>query len=561
MFLLDDKTNKIKLLLLIICLNVWIYCVGTTRLTSLSTDIFTPFQHLPIIYFPALIIVCFLTIKPAPTGIKIFSMFVLGLMTIGTLSVIMPYGRVHDSWQNVAIASDIFIGGNFPSLEYTYGYPGSYLLIATVLRVTGLNVVDIVRYMPLFSVIIYIAGTIFLVDNIADLLSIRKNREVAALVFYFIALFGFSLLSLRTNASPQTIGWLLVPFFLGAFIKGSHMVRWRIIAIVIFFLITITHLFSSIVALVMAFSLTFFIERKDIFGFVLLVTISAAWTLYFSSFIIELGINLIKNMFNNELSFAYSTPAAGFGDSPLYTTIRQVDILLVVALLILSLFILFRYRRKLALMLMLMSSIGAIFLIFLFFQGAPFQDRAFLFLSLPLSLFFGFGIMHLFNENEGQSTRGSRWRWIKSASKVFTVVIIIVAGGMSVVTSYQSDSIWMITEPEKKAAEYLNEYTSETRITYTHALPVDSYMNIASRFKPVYLPGIEDMEKLLQTSERLVLITEQWRNWQLSIERKKPTSLEQALDVLEETPQANLVYNNGKSTVYYIKKPKIINDD
>ena len=398
---LNLKSGQINILLLI-CLCWWIISVANVRIFEFETTDFGPFQYLPLYFWLLLLIVCYFNLLPASKNTKILSMLVLGLITIGTLSIIEPFGRLHDSWQNIATSKIIYDAGalNFGH-EYVRSYPLQYLIFGTILEITGMSVRDLVRFTPIFMMIAYLSGLILIIKSLSSLFKLNGEDvwNITSISFLFLSVFGLSLLGLRINAAPQSISFILFFYFIFVFLKNG--VQWRILSIFLSLSIIMAHFITPIVMIsaFLCFIIGYKIINKNdidknnyyISRFTLPFVAFVSWSLFIALLFFNFSINFIKKLYSLENKFNAGTIGSGLIENEQILIIRQITMVIVGFLLIYCFYILMRNRRDIGIPLGLFGLALSPGFIFYILQS-EFATRILEFSILPVSLIFGFGV-------------------------------------------------------------------------------------------------------------------------------------------------------------------------
>ena len=103
MHLKEINNKKIFYLIFLICIIGWLFSLKSTVVDQQVPEALSPFYFLPTIYWPILIIVIFLNLFISKSIFKIISILIIGLMTIGTFAIIVPFSGHGDAYYCVII--------------------------------------------------------------------------------------------------------------------------------------------------------------------------------------------------------------------------------------------------------------------------------------------------------------------------------------------------------------------------------------------------------------------------------------------------------------------------
>lgn len=539
-----ELRDRYILFTLVICLLGWLVSVANVRIYQFQNNVFSPFQSLPFIYWPLLIIVCYINLIPTKKNTKILSMGILGLMTLGTLSIIEPYGRMHDSWQNVALSKLIFQKGTVLfGYEYTQSYPSLFILFGTLQQITNISVGSLVRMTPLLLMIAYIFGSLLAVDSIALLFKYnpKKSWEIASISFLFLVIFGLSILGLRINPAPQSIAYILFIYFIYSSLKDR--IERRIISLIICITIVTTHFITPLVMFfsytILTFTLTFTnrsknlrtsIKRSSRVIFPLIVF--ASWTIYQAFYYVKYGINYIQYCFNAETKIGANVPMSSLpvNVNEYFIINKQVTIIIVGSLILYSLVIVIKKEKYLGISLFLFW-LGLTPGLLFYLVASDFSSRFFELSTFPLSLIFGFGIYEALKR--------------KSILKHIIIILILIASTTSIYTANNGDIYNYITKSEIVGSKFINANTDPTKLIYGFRLPVENYSALWRCGAPT--ENIDpDFSKL---NNNTIAVSDCWTCRQLCLSPTK-NSLSQLEYILGRESRFKKIYDNKKFRIY-----------
>lgn len=533
--------------ILIISLCWWIISVAGVRIYEFQPYDFGPFQYMPFFFWPFFIIVCFINIIKTKKHTKILSMLILGLMTIGTLSIIEPYGRMHDSWQNVATSKIIYSTGtlNFGH-DYVQSYPLHYLIFGTLLEITSMSVRDIVRFTPIFMVFAYLSGLILIIKSFSPLFRLNSKEilNITSISFLFLSIFGLSLLGLRINPAPQSIAFILFFYFIFTFLKNE--IKWRILSLLLFFSIISTHFITPIVMIYsfFCFIVGYIILNKNdvennnhyISRFALPFVAFSSWSVFISILFFRYSINFAEQLFYLENKYNLETVGGSIPGNEQILIIRQITMVIVGFLLIYCFYILMRNRRDIGIPLGLFGLALTPGLIFYILQS-EFSSRVLEFSVLSISLIFGFGVYETLKS--------------KKYFTCFAIVLILIASLTSVFTTNNGDIYESISANEIASSNFITKYADTNKFIYPFRLPSEDYSVLWNGSAPLISTIHTNVsEIILNLKDNTVIISDNWINKQMYIERKKNNSIRFIEANYATNVYAKKIYDNGKNRIY-----------
>lgn len=275
-------------------------------ITLPSTDIFAlnelqfgPYQFVPIYFWIVFIILSiFVFIFIVNKSIRFKSILKericylllglsLGVLSIGSLSTLFPYGNLADSWHNIAFSEKLILDGTFHS-TYIISYPIFYFFNGLILAIPGISPEFLIQIYPIICIILYLIGIFLLIQNFLKVFfpntTNSQQNKIWLTSFYFICVFG-SKLGLRTNPAPQTLGYILLIFFIAFFFKQVEKRNNinRILPIVLAVIILFTHLIVFAYLMFFLLIVLIFIKefRKEItINIIVLIPVLVTWFLF-----------------------------------------------------------------------------------------------------------------------------------------------------------------------------------------------------------------------------------------------------------------------------------------
>jgi hypothetical protein len=193
--------------------------------------------------------------------------------------------RFVDSWVHGRTANSIATDGHLNPEEFGYQtYPSSFTILAAISMITGIEIILLLRVIPLFLVLMFFSTfTIF----IKELLNDPKLAIIASFIF------GLSTFYLSFHFSPEAFGWIFLFLLLTLLAKETRdktdskpFKRQQIFILFVILGITITHPVTQLSTVLIMFTL--FILGKiwktkqiKLNVIVLTVVLFAAWAISF----------------------------------------------------------------------------------------------------------------------------------------------------------------------------------------------------------------------------------------------------------------------------------------
>jgi hypothetical protein len=548
--------------MLLLCLCGWIASVANTRVYELHPYGFGPFQFLPPYYWFLLLITILLTIFLSQIHcnvfLKIAPVLILGLFTIGTVSIINPYARSYpDAYCNVDLSNLIFHYGtiNYGN-EYTKAYPTSFLFIGILQELTGITNYNIARFFPLFLIFGYFFGILSLGGSISNLFGIDWNRKFSIICLSFLSftVFLFSL-GIRTDPSPQTFGIILLPYFLASYVIRES--RYSMIALLLLLTLVSTHMMTSFIAILLLFWFLFLSGKHTFYKLIFPLTLWFGWVTYVGIVQLKWGINYIIKIWEFEFRFEKSIGGITIPGSEIYAYFRLASIFLIGLLFIISLLYLMEHNKKLTTLLLGFVAISSVYVIVYFLQGLEFLTRVVEINSIFVCLVFGFGMSLIFADFLKLTPINSEFPFEKILSKnlfIFIIIIIILlCSFFSILTSRKADVSTGTTQSEINGFEFAL-FTSDEKILYPILPPIQHATNDYTIWTRIVRAWDAETKgnayKVISSFKGIVVISQQWKIRQQILEVVEWTSLSIAEILMNENHKIQKIYDNGNFIAY-----------
>ncbi len=450
----------------------WFLAVTAGKLTRLS--LMPPFLHLGLSFWLGFVI-SLIIFFAGTRNQKILSLIVICAYTIMTLSFIFELPAMHDSILNTTA---------LPTAQgqyFLYGktYPGMRLVLEDLVFFFGPNPWFIAQIFPIIVGLSYLLILGIFCHNWRDILFSSFTSEI--LFIFFFIVFGESFY-LRTNASPQTLGFLFFLLAMSFIPQARKSIYGNVVLFLALLMMIITHPISPLLSLPGFFAAVFIRDENEkkhllrAMGFVFLVLSGyVLWTLYMGDWVISSALKLILSSLQAEKIQSNISSSGALPQLAGYLLTHRV--LLVSLLIVLGLFFLVtRKRRPWRFAAMWGFGLLPAFLLLLNYQD--FFDRVLLFGLVPSALLF---------------SEGSHWllSTVHRAKYAFAPSLILLALMSASVSYFYIGAVDRVTYDELLANHYLEKLGRELDV-YANGF------NIPSETRINYLPdtrGILDIEK------------------------------------------------------------------
>jgi hypothetical protein len=550
--LTGSQKNKVYWILLFVSLSLWLISVSQTKIVELNINGMSPFQSLPFYYWIALFIIIILIFSANELYLKIALLFSLCLMVFGTLPILAPYGAgSQDSYAIASFSKLLFKYGNINfGYTYTESYPTAFLFIGIFQAISNISVIEIIRFFPLIVGFSVLFGFIFIIKQVFKIFNLDLGFYLSTLGVAFISfsVFMFSL-GVRVDPVPQSIVIVLIPFFLATFLIED--VKMTFCSLILYSTIATTHLTTSFICLFYIFFLNLFFLKGKIQKIVFPLIIWSTWLTFLAIQQFSHAISFFQSIYEFESNVGsvvdkstgvVSASKVIAGD---YILFRQVFLIITFLLIIISIYALFRYQRKILFLLFGLILCNTVYIAFLLLNTSEFSTRFFEVSMVFLALIMGFGIQ--FFLQHGNNSVKKMTSYSDSFAKIpyFVLIFLICCGSyFAVLTSNHSTVVTGFSYSQIQGCNFLI-YSSNYKIFTYRPLAAEypDYISVVSR----ETHGLDQGKKEFQLFSGIIGISNQWLNWQ-SI--RKIDSLYQGLNWLKNTNTSLDIYENGNFKIF-----------
>jgi hypothetical protein len=234
----------------------------------------------------ALILLCsilaFLDRKLKSDALFLFILVVLGLFLFGITVFSQEYPRGFGSYypsaeaKNVIETGYIDVGAPHPSYN---SWPATQLTAASILQVTGIDLLPFIQYFPLFWVLCFILTTY----------SIGKRLKLPSNLPFLLSFFALSSYWLLwSNYTPQSVAILLYLLCFMFIIFPRDTFAERVLAILTFGALLLWHALAPLAVLLGLLAVSLY--RRETKFIALLFVLFGAWYVFQAFSIFEMGV-------------------------------------------------------------------------------------------------------------------------------------------------------------------------------------------------------------------------------------------------------------------------------
>jgi len=480
--------------------------------------------------------------------LKLISIGMIGLMSMGTLAIILPFGgAMTDPYVIVPVARQVIEQGTFVVWNpYPADYPTYFVLHGVLQEVLGVSTREVIRFYPLLVMIFSLFGIALLISSICKHFNIKTEERLTIIGLSFLS-FTIMMFSVgaRVDPVPQTFALVLLPYFLASFCRQD--LGWRAISIIIFFALVSTHMMTSFIAIILAICLQLFVDRRSLSRIMLPLVLWFGWVIYIGIRQFEGAIIYFWSILQLEMWFGEviekATGLAGLGIPGVetYLFLRRLTIILIGLLLLFSSLYLLKQKRKLAFLLIGFMIVCSTLLFFWFTTGRELLTRWVEVSVVFVSLIFGFGLHEVLRNS---AVNGRKWQiYLRILVSQITVVLILTTSFLSILTARHSDVVYSRTESQTRGYDF-TVFRSDEQIFSGIPFILEYY---APRERQ--RGGASDVDALKDFAG-IIAISEQRKNLEQISERRVITPLMLTEEWLNESPSAARIYDNGSFQAY-----------
>lgn len=543
----DNQKNRIIIILLMISFTSWLFSTWSINYSyqQMKMDSFGLFEYVSI-WFWISFLICILTHifynNLNKITVLIFS-FMLGLITIGSLAIILPLGTHNDSFFNLASAFTYFEQGKISvGNNPRTSYPTAYILWGMLQNITSISFNGLLKYHSLILIPFYILSSYLITSYFFD----NKNSKTWIYFVFFILVFG-SRFGIRLNIAPQTIAFVASIFFLAFYFKKE--LKFRVLQLILLAFIVLTHAVTShylISVLVGLFGaeqilkkvsvkfnstrLTNNTSQNTLNALLTFIAMHMAWFIYnggyyFRNFVFILNDYIDIVFIEGSFTSSILPKLYGLSNPPLEMLIANrigwILLIFIGTTVVIAILMMIKSGcvKKGTYLIMWIAAISVNFLFFSYYTRVGLiLDRWFTFMLIPFGLAFAYAL------NEVMDKFTTTKKNMRMISIVFLVLLIILSFA-SIYTSRYTDNFNSLTQTEINAYQF-NQF-------------IDDYSN-----KMAFYIGCE------QNLNNSVLISNQIINTRTYVESNYNNTLVQLEKKVILSPMHSLVYNNGNVKFY-----------
>jgi hypothetical protein len=365
-----------------------------------------PFWNLPVAVWLGVAALAALCLLSESSVTRTAAVVCFGLATMGVLGFIEPLGVFHDSWQNVGLGH-LSVSPTYAAaasgVPYVSSSPGSFLFYG-VMAAPFPDTPSFLRFYPMLCVLLYCAGLYALATAFVDAhqgrLRVESTRFGLFTVFAFLAL--APLFYVRINPAPQSLAFALMPFCLAAVLNGSSSARFRVLGLLAFAAMVVTHPITALMTSTVAaawFLVDWVARMRRSDGLtpavssntvLLYISLLVSWMIYVGAWVIKAGGSFFQRVLDvlSSGQHASVTVSSSVESVQSFIWLHRLALGSSVLLILAGLAAVFFADRLAGVRLLTWFGMAAAWLPLLFF--GEFGDRGPLFASLPAALAVGF---------------------------------------------------------------------------------------------------------------------------------------------------------------------------
>lgn len=512
------------------------------------------FWNMPLWTWVSITLISIIVMLDTHVIVRITAIFSLGILIIGMMGILEPFGVFHDSWQNVGIGQ-LAIG--MESLKeawqvpYFSSSPGSFLLLGLLGNIFP-DTQSFVRVFPVFCLLLYSSGIFILATLFAQ--THFEQGSYSTLLFPQYSILACLALSpnflIRINPAPQSLAFALMPFCLAAIIYSFKNIRFRILALLIYVAIVFTHTITAIMILVITLIWWFidysFRHRRNFLplinsnSLIIYICIFFSWLIYLGYWTLRSGESFIKRIASVLSVGQHSVITANSINTDLFFIwTHRIALVGTVLLIIYGIWLMWSANRMAGFKVGIWLGVASALMPLIFF--GEFADRGPLFASLPAALAIGFGLSYF---------RSRLSKWLIRGLMVITILTTYI-------TAYSNQIGEIITENEVSAFNEIAIQSSDLNIIYGYTPPFsDANVVVYSQDRiRTYALGAADFsyEKLTKQNG-IIVISDQMHQATISRGSHYLAALELFQKQLQSGERYDLVFDNGKVKAFRVRQ-------
>lgn len=504
-----------------------------------------PFWQLPISAWVGIALIAAAALALDSDRHRVIAVAAFGLTTMGALGYLEPLGIFHDSWRNVGLGrlalSPEYVDA-MRQVSYVESSPISFLYMG-LLQSAFPDLPSFLRVYPILCVLIYCTGIYTLAIAFADVhgdrLGIERSRFGLLSVFAFLTM--APLFAVRINPAPQSLAFALMPFCLAAILASASNARFRIIALVMFSVLILTHAITAAMIVSIAAAWLLVDSRPwrsassrplmQSNSVVLYACLFLSWLIYVGLWVITPGSSFVSRLLdilnNGQHASVTAVPSAALET---FIWLRRGALAGSALLILAGLVMLAKASRLAALRIVVWFGAAGMWAPFLLL--GDFSDRGPLFASLPAVLAVGYAL---------------------SASKNIhlrraLLLAAFVTATLSSITAYNNHIGEIVIQPEIDAFSVIEQQSRDQRLSYGYVPPLagDQLLVYSSdRIHAYTLTAVDNSLDRLLSFGTTIIISDQMRAAAAVRGPQALTLLEQFEARLLNDPRFELVYDSG----------------
>jgi hypothetical protein len=449
--------------------------------------------------------------------------------------------RIPASYQSFGFTDYILRVGHInPKMVWYHSWPGFSLLFASLFEIAGIdNPLPTMSLFPTVIIFLYLLPLFLLFRNT---IGSQDNRWWAAAWIFSIANW-----TEQNYFCPQAVAYLLLLYMLFLAFKnreaGMKAVSYSALFLLIFASLTITHMVTSIICVIMTGALLI-IWRRRINMIALVTTMVVAWTIYGATQQFEVFLpNFIEQAFKEDIFFLYVFTMRFNLTSPEHAFVNITRVIFTATFLIIGLLgALFppseKRLSKLNIAFMAIA-LGPVLLVPVLMYGGEFLIRVFLLLLVPIA-YFGCKLV--------------RGKYIA----LLLVLILIMCLPFSIIARYGNEASAYIRPDEISASDFFfNKAKKSEDVLLISSMPPSGFKEVGGYRINLLWPHIKYKKDPLNTiyeehalGEVVYVYLSQRTHNMYSFTFGEDTKVPEAKAWLDRSTYYNLIYTNLDSNIY-----------
>ncbi len=468
----------------------------------------------------------------------ILSLYLTPFLVEGTV-------RLSAAYQNYGFIDYVMRTGQLnPQIVWYHSYPGFPLFFASFFQILGIKE-------PLLTIALFPA--IIEVLFLLPLFLLFKNVKGSIGNMWWMAAWIFIIANWTNQEyfSPQAMAYLLMLYLLALILKNMNSevknVSTSVLIIILIFALTITHMITSVAALLIFGGLTILWRKRDFSTTLLFTIVIGAWAIYGAIFLVKSYFPTFLTQAFQPDQFLFFTYIFRFTEtSPEHSVINNIRVIFTAVFILIAIFgALWPNREGRASktnLSFLLIALCPMLMLPAFVYGGEFIIRVFLLLLVPVA-YFSLKLMR---------TKAVVW--------IFTAILIALSP-VYMLAHYGNELAEYIPPAEVKFSDFFFEQTTKGRLLgmdppvfYKGLGQYQFYILYSTTPDPEYKDRMLAIEskpppnKLFYTKQYVSLTNRLYNAYSLFL--NQGNRIVEAKSWIDSAVQYNLIYSNSEVALY-----------